>query len=202
MLRNFAVRQPRLARRFVITLALTIGGGVANAQNQIVDPRLLAPYVPTPESVVEQMLDAAGVTKDDVVYDLGSGDGRILIAAAEEFHAKAVGIEINPTLVAQTRKKVEELGLSDLVTVQQAHLMDADLSPATVVMVYLLSSSNEQLKPKFEKSLPQPAWSRTTSSSAAGSLPRPSKAQTRRAHTAFTSTRWASTLPSSGPRTV
>ncbi|MEZ5363277.1 MAG: class I SAM-dependent methyltransferase [Bryobacterales bacterium] len=154
MLRNFAVRQPRLARRFVITLALTIGGGVANAQNQIVDPRLLAPYVPTPESVVEQMLDAAGVTKDDVVYDLGSGDGRILIAAAEEFHAKAVGIEINPTLVAQTRKKVEELGLSDLVTVQQAHLMDADLSPATVVMVYLLSSSNEQLKPKFEKSLP------------------------------------------------
>ncbi|MCB1019734.1 MAG: class I SAM-dependent methyltransferase [Bryobacterales bacterium] len=123
------------------------------AQNQIVDPRLLAPYVPTPESVVEQMLDAAEVTKDDVVYDLGSGDGRILIAAAQQFHAKAVGIEINPTLVAQTRTKVEELGLDDLVTVQQAHLMDADLSPATVVMVYLLSSSNEQLKPKFEKEL-------------------------------------------------
>jgi protein-L-isoaspartate O-methyltransferase len=117
------------------------------------DPRTLAPYVPTPEQVVEQMLQAAGVTAADVVYDLGSGDGRILIAAAQMFKAKAVGIEINATLVADSRQKIEELGLSALVSVQQAHLMEADLSPATVVMVYLLSSSNEQLKPKFEKEL-------------------------------------------------
>jgi ribosomal protein L11 methylase PrmA len=99
------------------------------------------------------MLEAANVTKDDIVYDLGSGDGRILIAAAQQFKAKAVGIEINPTLVAETRERVEKLGLSALIKVEQAHLMEADLSPATVVTVYLLSSSNEQLKPKFEKEL-------------------------------------------------
>lgn len=132
---------------------MAVSAGSVAAQNQIFDPRTLAPYVPTPERVVEQMLAAAGVTKDDAVYDLGSGDGRILIAAAEQFGAKAVGIEINPTLVAETRRRVEELGLSALVTVQQAHLLEADLSPATVVTVYLLSSSNEQLKPKFEKEL-------------------------------------------------
>ena len=136
---------------------MAVSAGSLGAQNQIFDPRTLAPYVPTPERVVEQMLEAAGVTKDDVVYDLGSGDGRILIAAAEKFKAKAVGIEINPTLVAETRQRVEELGLAELVSVQQAHLLEADLSPASVVMVYLLSSSNEQLKPKFEKELEEGA---------------------------------------------
>ena len=142
-----------LTRRLAPALLLALSASALAAQNQILDPRTLAPYVPTPERVVEQMLEAANVTKNDIVYDLGSGDGRILIAAAQQFQAKAVGIEINPTLVAETRKRVEELGLTALVTVEQAHLLDADLSPATVVMVYLLSSSNERLKPKFEKEL-------------------------------------------------
>ena len=159
MLANMATRRRwtlttrTLARRLAPALLIAVSAGSLSAQNQIFDPRTLAPYVPTPERVVEQMLEAAGVTKDDVVYDLGSGDGRILISAAEKFEAKAVGIELNSTLVAETRKRVEELGLDKLVTVQQAHLMEADLSPATVVTVYLLSSSNEQLKPKFEKEL-------------------------------------------------
>lgn len=153
MLANLATTHRALTKRLAPALLLAVSAGSLGAQNQILDPRTLAPYVPTPERVVEQMLEAAGVTKDDVVYDLGSGDGRILIAAAEQFRAKAVGIEINPTLVAETRKRVAEMGLDALITVQQAHLMEADLSPATVVTVYLLSSSNEQLKPKFEKEL-------------------------------------------------
>jgi SAM-dependent methyltransferase len=153
MLANFAIRRRALTRRLAPALLMAVSAGSLAAQNQIFDTRTLAPYVPTPELVVERMLEAAGVTKDDIVYDLGSGDGRILIDAAERFGCKAVGIEINPTLVAETRNRVEELGLSSLVSVQQAHLMDADLSPATVVTVYLLSSSNEQLKPKFEKEL-------------------------------------------------
>lgn len=153
MLAILPTRRWALTKRFAPALLMAVSAGSLAAQNQIFDPRTLAPYVPTPELVVEQMLEAAGVTKDDVVYDLGSGDGRILIAAAEQFEAKAVGIEINPTLVAGTRKRVEELGLSELVSVKQAHLLEADLSSATVVTVYLLSSSNEQLKPKFEKEL-------------------------------------------------
>ena len=153
MLANFATYQRTFARRLAPALLLAVSAGSLGAQNQILDPRTLAPYVPTPENVVEQMLEAAKVTKDDVVYDLGSGDGRILIAAAEKFQAKAVGIEINPTLVAETRERVAQLGLDKLITVQQAHLLEADLSPATVVTVYLLSSSNEQLKPKFEREL-------------------------------------------------
>ena len=153
MLANLAIRRRNLTRRLAPALLVAVSAGSLGAQNQIFDPRSLAPYVPTPDLVVQQMLEAAGVTKDDVVYDLGSGDGRILIAAAEKHAAKAVGVEINATLVAETRKRVKELGLSDRVSVQQVHLMEADLSPATVVMVYLLSSSNERLKPKFEKEL-------------------------------------------------
>lgn len=151
--RHWSVTKRTVTKRLAPALLLAVSAGSMAAQNQILDPRTLAPYVPTPERVVEQMLEAAEVTKDDVVYDLGSGDGRILIAAAEQFKAKAVGIEINPTLVSETRQRVEELGLAELVSVQQAHLLEADLSPATVVTVYLLSSSNEQLKPKFEKEL-------------------------------------------------
>jgi SAM-dependent methyltransferase len=153
MLASLATRRWSVTKRLAPALLFAVSAGSLGAQNQILDPRTLAPYVPTPERVVEQMLEAAGVTKNDIVYDLGSGDGRILIAAAQQFQAKAVGIEINPTLVAETRQRIEELGLSDRITVEQAHLMDADLSAATVVTVYLLSSSNEQLKPKFEKEL-------------------------------------------------
>ena len=153
VLANLATSHRTLTRTLAPAFLLAVSAGSLGAQNQILDPRTLAPFVPTPERVVEQMLEAAAVTKDDVVYDLGSGDGRILIAAAGQFQAKAVGIEINPTLVAETRQRVAELGLDKLITVQQAHLLEADLSPATVVTVYLLSSSNEQLKPKFEKEI-------------------------------------------------
>jgi len=125
----------------------------ALGQNNFVDPRSLAPFVPTPQLVVERMLEAAAVTYADTVYDLGSGDGRIVITAAEKFQSKAVGIEINASLVEESQKKLQELGLSERASVVQQHLLEADLSQATVVTLYLLTSSNTQLRPKLESEL-------------------------------------------------
>jgi 16S rRNA A1518/A1519 N6-dimethyltransferase RsmA/KsgA/DIM1 with predicted DNA glycosylase/AP lyase activity len=127
--------------------------GNATAQNRIFDSRLMAPFVPTPELVVQRMLELAELKSTDTLYDLGSGDGRILFTAAQSFEASAVGIEISETLVTQTRAQAEALGLSEKVTVLKEDLLQADLSEATVVTVYLLSSSNEQLRPKLEKEL-------------------------------------------------
>ncbi len=141
---------PRLAAQALLVGALALP---AAAQNNILDPHTLAPFVPTPESIVEQMLSAAEVTKKDIVFDLGSGDGRIVMTAAQRFGARAVGIEINKTLVEMSRKRIAELGLESLVQIVQNDLLEADLSEATVVTVYLLSSTNEQLKPKFEREL-------------------------------------------------
>lgn len=125
----------------------------ATAQNRIFDSRLMAPFVPTPELVVQRMLELAELKPTDTVYDLGSGDGRILFTAAQMFDVSAVGIEISETLVTQTRAQAEVLGLSEQITVLQEDLLQADLSKATVVTVYLLNSSNEQLRPKLEKEL-------------------------------------------------
>lgn len=143
----------RLSRWATGALLTTLLAAPAIAQNNILDPQTLAPFVPTPDKIVEQMLGAAHVTKQDVVYDLGSGDGRILFTAAEKFGAKAVGIEINPSLVETSRQRIAELKLEDRVQIVQNNLLEADLSEATVVTVYLLSSTNEQLKPKFEAEL-------------------------------------------------
>ena len=141
-------------RGFVLTAGLLAAGVSAQAQqNQIFDARSLAPFVPTPERVVQRMLELAKVEKKDIVYDLGSGDGRILFAAAGSFHARAVGIEINSTLVEQTRTRVAELKMDDRIEVRQENMLEADLSEASVVTVYLLSSSNEVLRPKLEREL-------------------------------------------------
>src|SRR6516162_8343558 len=93
-------------------------------------------FVGTPPEVVAAMLDLGGVTKEDTVYDLGSGDGRILIAAARDRGARAVGIEIEPDLVKQSRAAVREAGLADRVTVRRGDLFKQDLSPATVITLY------------------------------------------------------------------
>ncbi len=113
----------------------------------------LAPYVPSPQKVVEQMLEAADLKPNETVYDLGCGDGRILFTAAREFRAKAVGVEINDKLVRDAREQAHKLGLDNRVEIIEGDLMHADLRPADVVTVYLLTDSNDQLKPIFEKSL-------------------------------------------------
>jgi ubiquinone/menaquinone biosynthesis C-methylase UbiE len=113
----------------------------------------LAPYIPSPQIVVDRMLELARIKPGEVVYDLGSGDGRILITAAQKFRAKAVGIELSPDLCKSTMAKVERLGLQDSVKVMQANLLKVDLSPANVVTIYLLTSSNSRLRPNLEKYL-------------------------------------------------
>jgi SAM-dependent methyltransferase len=107
------------------------------------------PDVRTPLVVVNEMLRLANVTADDVVYDLGSGDGRILIAAARDRGARGVGLEIDPALVAQSTERARRLGLADRLSFRQQDLFAADLTPATVVTVYLSADLNRRLRPKL-----------------------------------------------------
>lgn len=105
------------------------------------------PYVPTPQPVVDRMLEMAEVDENDVVYDLGSGDGRIVIRAAETYGSRGVGIEIDPERVQDARENAEEAGVSDLVEFRQGDLFEADISEATVVTLYLLPTVNLELRP-------------------------------------------------------
>ena len=107
------------------------------------------PYLPTPPAAVTEMLRLAGVTGDDTVYDLGSGDGRIVITAARDFHARAVGVEIDPALVAASRANAREAGVSDRATFLQGDILKADLRDATVVTLYLLPGLNGLLIPNL-----------------------------------------------------
>jgi SAM-dependent methyltransferase len=112
-------------------------------------------FVPTPEPVVKQMLTMAKVGPNDVVYDLGCGDGRIPIAAVRDFGAKsAVCIDIDPQRIKEARANVQRAGLGDRVEVRHADMFQVDTSPATVVTLYLLPTLNERLRPKLLKELP------------------------------------------------
>ena len=113
----------------------------------------LAPFVPPPMPIVEKMLEVARVTRDDLVYDLGSGDGRIVILAAQKYGARAVGVELDRRLARDSEEKVKELKLESLVTILQANFMQTDIKPATVVALYLFPSTNEKLRPILEKEL-------------------------------------------------
>ena len=111
-------------------------------------------FVPTPEIVAEEMLVMAHVMPHETVYDLGSGDGRILIAAARKYGAKAVGYEINPKLVAQSRQRIKALGLGKNIEVREGNLFEADLSQADVVTLYLSPTMNAKLLPQFDRMKP------------------------------------------------
>lgn len=113
----------------------------------------LAPFVPTPMDVVERMLTLANVGPKDVVYDLGCGDGRIVIAAAHKFGARGVGVDINAKLIADADAGARAAGVSDRVTFVLQDAMKVDLSDATVVTLYLLASSNVTLRPVLTKQL-------------------------------------------------
>ena len=108
-------------------------------------------YVPTPPEVVSAMLELAGLHAGDVVYDLGCGDGRIVVAAAKHPGVKAVGLEIDPRRVAEARANVAENGVESTATVRQEDIFLADLSPATVVTMYLLPTLNVRLLPKLAR---------------------------------------------------
>lgn len=116
-------------------------------------PGSLAPSSATPSDVVERMLTMARVGPNDVVYDLGCGDGRIVIAAALKFGARGVGVDIDPMLVARAQAEARAAGVADRATFAVQDAMTVDVTPATVVTLYLLAASNVKLRPILTKQL-------------------------------------------------
>lgn len=112
------------------------------------------PFVPTPPQVVDRMLELAGVSKDDVVYDLGSGDGRIVIRAARKYGARGVGVEIDPELVERSRARAREEGVERLVEFREQDALTVDFSEATVVTLYMLPEFNAKLRPLLQRLRP------------------------------------------------
>lgn len=117
------------------------------AQDVGLDKKIV-PFVPTAQEVVDRMIALAGVKKGDVVYDLGSGDGRIVIAAAKK-GARAVGFEIDPDLIKESRENIKKAGVQQLAEIRQQDILTVDVSPASVVTMYLLPDVNLKLKPKL-----------------------------------------------------
>ncbi len=113
----------------------------------------IAPFVATPVLVARKMLEYAGLKPGETLYDLGSGDGRIVIMAAQEFGARGVGVELNRRLVDEATSKLKELELGDRVRFVHGNIFDVDLSPADVVTLYLTTGANEKVRPKLEKEL-------------------------------------------------
>jgi SAM-dependent methyltransferase len=160
---------PMLSRRLLLTVLsagtglllagelslarLAAAAGVASPAISATAQSSLAPYVPTPQDVVERMLELAQVGKDDVVYDLGSGDGRLVITAAKKYGAKGVGVDIDPERISEAKANAEKAGVQSLVEFRQQDALTVDVSPATVVTLYLLSSSNMKLRPILTKQL-------------------------------------------------
>lgn len=127
--------------------------GLAQAQSSDLESKKIVPFVPTPQEVVERMLELAQVKKGDVVYDLGSGDGRIVITAAKKYGVKAVGFEIDPELLQKSRETISKEGLGHLAEIREQDILTVDLSPASVVTMYLLPEVNLKLRPAVLRQL-------------------------------------------------
>ena len=146
----------QICRAFICACAVVLTSGhgrlVAQAPAQAGrEPDVI--YVPTPQPVVNAILDLAKVQSTDVVYDLGSGDGRILITAAQKYGARGVGIEIDPDLIKTATDNAAKAGVTDKVRFINQDLFTADIREATVVTLYLLQSLNERLRPKLLREL-------------------------------------------------
>ena len=116
-------------------------------------PQSLAPYFPTAEDVVDRMLALAKIQKEDVVLDLGCGDGRIPIRAAQKYGARGIGVDIDPKLLEVAKANARAVGVENLVEFRLEDAMSTDLSKASVVTLYLLSSSNAKLRPRLQEQL-------------------------------------------------
>ena len=136
-----------LGGRLAAAVLLSLTAVAAHAQPPA--PSLDVPFVPTPAEAVSAMLKLAGVKKDDVVYDLGSGDGRIVIAAARQYGARGVGIDIDPARIAEGERNAAAAGVATRVRFVRQDLFDADIRDATVVTLYLLPRLNQRLRPKL-----------------------------------------------------
>jgi len=113
----------------------------------------IAPFVASPMSVVRKMLEYADLKAEETLYDLGCGDGRIVMMAAQEFGARGVGVDLNLRLVKEARAKVDSLNLDDRVKIIHGNIFDIDLSHADVVTMYLTTGANEKVRPKLEQEL-------------------------------------------------
>jgi tRNA G37 N-methylase Trm5 len=134
----------------LVALALFIGSATGDkyvvlAQDVGLEKKIV-PFVPTPQEVVDKMIELAGVKKGDTVYDLGSGDGRIVITAAKK-GARAVGFEIDPDLVKESRENIKKSGVQQSAEIRQQDILTVDVAPASVVTMYLLPDVNLKLKP-------------------------------------------------------
>ncbi len=120
---------------------------IAHAEDHDRGSRYVAPFVPTPQEVVDRMLELAEIKPGDVLFDLGSGDGRIVIAAAKRYGIKAVGFEIDPALVKVSRELIKQEGVENLAEIREQDVMTLDLSPASVVTMYLYPGAVLRLRP-------------------------------------------------------
>jgi tRNA G37 N-methylase Trm5 len=146
-------------KRLIILLSLSLAlvSAAAISYKERIFSRAIAqehivpevPYVPTPTEVVEEMLRVANVGKNDVVYDLGCGDGRIVITAAQKYGARGIGIDINPERIKESNENAKKAGVSDRVKFVQQDLFETDFKEATVVTLYLLPAVNLRLRPKL-----------------------------------------------------
>jgi ubiquinone/menaquinone biosynthesis C-methylase UbiE len=132
-------------RRFLFGLL----GAIAWGQ----EPAKLAPYYPTPETIVVKMLELGGLKTGEKMVDLGSGDGRIVIAAAQKFHADAVGVELDKDLCRQSLERIRKLGLEKTAKIIEGDIFKQDYSSADLVTVYLLPNSNDKVQPLLERQL-------------------------------------------------
>ncbi|HAX42109.1 MAG: class I SAM-dependent methyltransferase [Bryobacteraceae bacterium] len=142
----------RLTKTLFLPLLLAMALA-APAQNTKPSRQPDVPYVPTTEPAVEEMLKLARVTKNDVVYDLGCGDGRIVIAAAKQYGARGVGIDINPERIAEANENAKKAGVTHLVKFIEQDLFEADFREASVVTLFLLTEVNLRLKPRLLEQL-------------------------------------------------
>ena len=129
-------------------------GALAQAAQKFEDEgKKIVPYVPTPQEVVERMLELAGVKKGDVVYDLGSGDGRIVVTAAKKYGVKAIGFEIDPERIKESHENIKKAGVGNLVEIRQQDIRTVDLSQASVLTMYLLPEVNLMIRPNIWKQM-------------------------------------------------
>jgi SAM-dependent methyltransferase len=141
---------PTLQRRGFLVAASLLLTPFARGQKR---PSLDVPFVPTPPEVVDKMLEVGAIGKDDTVYDLGCGDGRIVVTAAKRFGARGVGIDIDPERIREARENARKEGVTKLVQFRQGDLFKSNFAPATVVTLYLLPEINQRLRPQLWRQL-------------------------------------------------
>jgi SAM-dependent methyltransferase len=142
------IPRQRLILTALLMSLLVAGVSSLGAQEGPFEGKKIVPFVPTPQEVVDKMIELAGVKKGDTVYDLGSGDGRIVIAAAKK-GARAVGFDIDRDLIKESRENIKKAGVEKLAEIREQDILTVDLSPATVLTMYLLPDVNLKLRPNI-----------------------------------------------------